>query len=121
MKRALVLFDGDCGICGHSRRILQKLDWLGHFECRAYQEPGLLANYPSLSTEDCQKEIKLIMPSGQITGGADALIQICLGLPLMAPAGALFWLPPFRQIMRLIYPYIAKNRYRISSTCGLNR
>lgn len=119
MKKQTVVFDGDCGICEKCRDIIQFLDWFGQFDCRSNLDERIYTEFPGLTPEGCQKELKLVAASGEIFGAADAVIRICRRLPLMVPIGLIFSLPPFLQIARSLYPVIANNRYRISSQCGL--
>lgn len=120
MKRALVIYDGDCGICEKFRWLLEMLDWLNRFECHPLQNHDVYKEYP-ITPEDCEAELKLITNTRKVYGGADAVIRICFKLPLVAPVGWLFWLPPLRQFARWLYPIVANNRYRISAQCGLEK
>jgi predicted DCC family thiol-disulfide oxidoreductase YuxK len=119
MKQSIVIYDGDCGICEKCRTLIERLDWFSRLQCLPLQEMALYSRFPLLKYEDCQRELKLIEEASPIIGGADAVIKICLKLPLMIPVGALFSLPLFKQVARWLYPIVASNRYRISSTCGL--
>jgi predicted DCC family thiol-disulfide oxidoreductase YuxK len=119
MKKSLVIYDGDCGICEKFRHLLEKLDWLKRFSCHPLTDHKIYNEY-NVTPEECELEIKLISPSSQIYGGADAMLKIMLNLPLLAPMGWVLWVFPFRFILIWLYPFIANNRYRISSTCGLD-
>ena len=121
MKKSIVIYDGDCGICEKFRKLVERLDWLHQFECRPFQNEESYLRSVNLSTEDCQKELKLIEDPKHIYGGANAAIRMCLKLPLLTIVGIIFSLPPFLQIARWLYPKIAENRYRFSAQCGLKK
>lgn len=119
LKKSIVIYDGDCGICEKCRDAIEKLDWLKRYECHPLQQPELYVRFPVLTQEECLKELKLVKPSGNILGGADAVIEIGKGLPLLFIFAWIFWLPLLRQLARWLYPIIADHRYLISSSCGL--
>ncbi len=114
MNKALVIYDGDCGLCEKSRRLFKKLDFFDRFEWQPLQNSAIYANHPTITQESCKKEVKLISLNGEISGGADAIIKICLKLPLAIPFGILFWPPPMRQLARWLYKKVADNRYKLS-------
>ena len=116
----IVVYDGGCGICGKAKTLLEKLDWFNAFKIRPLHEDNLYTEFPDLNKAECEEEIKLILNNGTILGGADAVIRICFYLPLLFWWGWIWWLPPFRQIARKIYPWVAKNRHLISSACKLD-
>ncbi|MGE3683205.1 MAG: thiol-disulfide oxidoreductase DCC family protein [Bdellovibrionales bacterium] len=123
MKRATIIYDGDCGICERFRQVVERLDWKKRFECRPLQEDTVYSQFPLLSPAECQKELKLIEHSDSIRvhGGAEAVIRICLQLPLMKPVGFVLLLAPFRKLTGYLYGVVADHRNRISSACGLKR
>ncbi len=118
MKKNLVIYDGDCGICEKSRELIEKLDWLNLFECQPFHNHEAYEEF-ALTPKECEKELKLITTSGSIYGGAEAVTQICLKLPLFFLVGVLLWLPPVRPLARWLYSNVANNRHKISARCGL--
>lgn len=116
--KIIVVFDGHCGICDGGRVLLEKMDWLHAFDCRSNQESSTYEAYPQLSREECERELKVIEGS-KILSGADAMIRVWQKTPLSMPFGWLLAFPPLKWIARLLYPYLANNRYRISKVCGL--
>ena len=116
----IVVYDGGCGICGKAKNLAQSLDWFNVFTFHPYQDESIFSQHPDLKKAECEEEIKLILNNGKILGGADAIIRMSFYLPLLFWWGWLWWLPPFKLIARLVYPWIAKNRHVISSTCKLD-
>jgi predicted DCC family thiol-disulfide oxidoreductase YuxK len=121
MSPAIVVYDGDCGVCEKCRKALEWLDWFKCFECHKLQEEELYSKFPSLNRDACEKELKLVKQNGRIYGGGDAVVRICLKLPLLFPVGLLFILPPLRPLVRWLYRKVADNRHWISSQCGLEK
>jgi len=114
MKRAIVIYDGDCGICEKFKKIVMRLDWFHRFEFEPFQQDQIFLTYPWLSREECEKELKLIEDEKNVFGGADAVLKICFKVPLLMIVGRLFWIPPLRQFARWAYVKVANNRHRIS-------
>lgn len=121
MKPSYVIFDADCGFCQQCIRLLKKLDWFRRFECLPLQEELVYLRFPGLNKSECEQELKLVINSGKIYGGADAVITLGFKIPLLFPLSCLFYLSPLRQVARWGYKKIAANRYRISAQCALKK
>lgn len=119
MNRSIIIFDQDCGFCEKCCLLIKKLDFFRRFEYKSYQDEKIHKGDLYLDPVNDQRELKLIHKNGNMYGGGDAMIRICFELPLMAPLGWIFYLPPLKQIARKLYPIIANNRYKISKICGL--
>ena len=73
-RKPLLLFDGDCAFC--EREAARLLRWTGNaIRKQSFREPGALAPYPSLTEEDCDREMKLIESNDNISGGAKAFFR----------------------------------------------
>ncbi len=121
MKKMIVVYDGDCGICEKSRLLLEKLDWFDRFQCRPSQDQSLYLEFSTLKPEKCEREIKLISSSEKIYGGGDAVLKICQKLPLLFLIGWILWPWPLRKAVNFVYLKLAKNRYKISTKCQLKK
>jgi predicted DCC family thiol-disulfide oxidoreductase YuxK len=121
MKRSVVIYDDDCGMCRRAKRIAQRLDWLRRFEFFPLQDPALSARFPQVTLEACLTEMKLVEPDGRTFGGVDALLRLFIRLPFLCPIAAVWMMPPLRFIAARFYQFIAANRHRLSSQCGLGR
>ena len=120
MNPPTLIYDGDCGICERFCRVIERFNWLGRFEARPLQDEGVYADYPMLSRAACEREIKFIK-AGRVFSGSDAIMAVFRQIPILAPIGVLFVIPPFSYVARWLYPVIADNRYRISATCGIDK
>ena len=109
MPKRTVVYDGDCRFCVRCKRLIEKLDWKNRFLCRPLQDDTLYSDEPGLTREACKEELKLATKTA-VYGGADAVVRICRGLPLLFTFGWLLSLPPFIQLLRPLYRLVARNR-----------
>ena len=116
----LVIYDGSCGLCAGNLKWLHRLDWLGCFEDLPYQDPSLGTRAPGLTPEVCAEALYLVFSDGRKFRGADAFREVFLRMPLTLPLGLIMAVPPFPWISRKLYPFIARNRYRLGGTCSLH-
>lgn len=120
-KRAILLFDGDCGVCSRTADIMGKLDAAQNFTIKPYRSftEVELKRY-GLSYEKCSKRAYVIGPSGNLYGGAFALNYFLLKrFPWSLLVIVIYALPPLLLAELIGYYLVAKNRYRISRWLGL--
>ncbi len=119
-----LLYDGRCGFCVESVRRLQVLDLFGWVETVDFNQQAELSKiHPSLTPERCRREMVLIEPNGQLSGGFAAFRRLCLHLPLLRVLLPVVYLPASGWIGRHIYRWIARRRYRLfhNPTCQTNQ
>ena len=119
MKKSVVIYDQDCGLCQMSRKCIERLDWCNRFAFRTLQDDNIYREYPVLTPQKCSEQMHVIHRNGRIYGGGNALARILSDLPLLAPLGLIARLPFLRPLINRGYIIIARNRYRISSSCGI--
>ena len=107
-----LVFDGACGFCTRSVRLLKALDRNGRVTAVPFQKTGTPASV-GLTLEECKASVWAIAPDGGYYRGAEAvnaLVAAALGtaLPLL-----LYYLPGIRQLQDFIYFLIAYNRSRL--------
>jgi predicted DCC family thiol-disulfide oxidoreductase YuxK len=120
-KRAILLFDGDCGVCNRTAEILQRLDAGHNFSIKPYQSftEDELKRY-GLCYDKCSQRAYVISPSGKVYGGAFAANYFFLKrFPWSLLILLIYALPPLLLAEVIGYYLVAKNRYRISRWLGL--
>jgi predicted DCC family thiol-disulfide oxidoreductase YuxK len=117
--KPVVIYDGTCQICAGNLKWLHRLDTLHRFDAMPYQAEELLTLFPHLHLDECQNALHLVFPNGKTFTGADAFREVFLRMPLMFPVGLLMSVPPMPRILRRLYPWLARNRYRLGGTCDL--
>ena len=121
-------YDGECGFCTLSVRILAIADLFRRVNWTAFQE---LPEPPQgLTWEDLDAAAyldvvqRVALPHG--TGkrsrryrGFYAIRMLALRLPPLFPLVPLLWLPGVNKLGEAAYAWVAANRYRISRRCRL--
>jgi glyoxylase-like metal-dependent hydrolase (beta-lactamase superfamily II)/predicted DCC family thiol-disulfide oxidoreductase YuxK len=113
-----VLYDGQCEICQACVAWLRTLDRENKTVALAIS-PELLATADSrLMLEECLRQLHVVTPNSNILVGWDAVSALAQLFPstwLIGVAGRWF---PFRNIGRLLYGFVAANRYSLSKCRG---
>ena len=107
-----LVFDGTCGFCMRSVRLLEALDRNRRVTALPYQKSGVPGSV-GLTVEECEATAWAIVPSGGRYSGAGAVnaaVAAALGttLPLFV-----YSLPGIRQLQDLLYHLVATNRSRL--------
>ena len=122
-------YDGDCGFCTLSVRLLSLADFFGKVSWKAYQ--GLNLPPEGLTWEELDAAAYLESRKREGTGGAArpnaaklyrgfyAFRMLTLRLPPLMPLALLLWLPRVDRPGEAAYEWVAANRYRISRRCRL--
>ena len=110
--RVTLIFDGRCGFCTRSVRLLKTLDHHDRVEAVPYQRPGTPEAH-GLTPARCEAALQGTTPEGELYSGAaavNAALSVALGtrLPL-----AFYGTPGVRQLQDLIYLLVARNRRRL--------
>jgi predicted DCC family thiol-disulfide oxidoreductase YuxK len=95
--RAKIIYDGDCGFCRASIRLLQVMDLWGKLQ----YIPGPKG----------MNEMKLYSTDDKIYGGFFAFRQLVWILPMLYPMIVLVYFPGAGILGPLVYRWVARNRY----------
>lgn len=117
--RGWVLYDGECRLCVASAQrfgpALERLG-LGTLPLQSAFARGRL----KLEQTELLKEMKLLMGSGQVYGGARAVIEIVRLHPLLKPLASVLAMPPFFALLDAGYRFLAARRNCASGACRLD-
>jgi len=109
-------FDGRCGFCRRSARVLRRLDWLNRLEF-----VDLTSIPPAelpVPIEAALKGMPLRTRAGRILLGFPAIRHALLQTPLGFLPALLMWVPGLSQVAAMVYEWIAANRMR--DTCAVH-
>ena len=115
LGKGVVLYDGDCGFCQQSVRLLKALDWLRllHFQS-ARDVANLPASEVPLDPQKMLDEMHLLTPDRRaVYAGFTAFRWISWRLPLTAPLAVLLYLPGVLPLGSRAYRWVARNRFRL--------
>jgi predicted DCC family thiol-disulfide oxidoreductase YuxK len=107
---AVLIFDGECGFCRRSVRILR---------ARVRRVPRIVA-WQSIdpaqygtTEEACRTAVQHVGTDGRVRGGADGIARLLVeaGWPWLVP-GRVMSVPGVIHISRAAYRWVARNRHR---------
>ena len=115
-RRGWVFYDADCAFCTSLTRRLEPMLLRRGFHCAALQEPWVRIVL-GLPREELLREIRVRTASGEVLGGADALVHLARHIWWAWPLYALARIPSPRDLMSAAYRAIAVRRHCQSSIC----
>jgi glyoxylase-like metal-dependent hydrolase (beta-lactamase superfamily II)/predicted DCC family thiol-disulfide oxidoreductase YuxK len=112
-----VYYDGQCEICQACVAWLRILDRRG-ITCAIPISDEALRDDARLDADACLRELHVTAPDGRLYAGWDAVARLARLFPLSWVVGALGAVPPFQQMCRLGYRFVARNRHALSKCRG---
>jgi glyoxylase-like metal-dependent hydrolase (beta-lactamase superfamily II)/predicted DCC family thiol-disulfide oxidoreductase YuxK len=113
-----VFYDSECEICQAGVSWLRVLDRRSQCEYIPISPEALEPFADCLDLEACLRELHVIAPDGTLFVGAEAVARLARNFPQTAWIGALARVTPFRQLSRVAYRFVARNRYALSKCRG---
>jgi glyoxylase-like metal-dependent hydrolase (beta-lactamase superfamily II)/predicted DCC family thiol-disulfide oxidoreductase YuxK len=113
-----VLYDGQCEICQACVAWLRTLDHGNKTAPLPISAEVLSAVDSRLRLDECLRQLHVITPEGEILVGWDAVARLARLFPATWIIGTLGEWFPFRDIGRLLYGLVARNRYSLSKCRG---
>lgn len=110
MDGRLMIFDGDCAFCSSSARVLRRIS-RNRIPIRPYQ--FLKLEDFGLSAELTSKAVYYISGDRRYVA-ADAIARFLIeSKTIWSLAGRILLIPGIRQIAKIVYYWIARNRHRL--------
>jgi len=116
--RYRVFYDAQCEICQACISWLRVLDKRNETTAIAIGEASPSAADSRLNLESCLRQLHVLTPDGEILVGWDAVAALASLFPPVAIVGWLGRSFPFRQLGRVVYGWVARNRYSLSRCRG---
>ncbi|MGA8440850.1 MAG: MBL fold metallo-hydrolase [Candidatus Sulfotelmatobacter sp.] len=113
-----VLYDGQCEVCQACVSWLKALDRENKTISLPISAEILSAVDSRLQMDECLRELHVVTPAGEIHVGWDAVACLARLFPSTWLIGALGQRLPFRSAGRLLYGFVAENRYSLSKCRG---
>ncbi|HWC31041.1 MAG TPA: DUF393 domain-containing protein [Dehalococcoidia bacterium] len=116
--RSTFYYDGDCGFCTQTVRLLSHLDLKGRVRWITFQSLDAL---PAGLTEADFRREAYIEHRGVLEGGFYSFRRLTLLLPPLWPLAPLLWLPGIDRPGKAVYAWVARNRTRLpGSVCTID-
>ena len=113
-----VLYDGQCEICQACVSWLKTLDGKSETICLPISADVLSAVDSRLKLDECLRQLHVVTPDGEIHVGWDAVTGLARLFPSTWLVGVVGRWFPFRSAGRLLYGFVARNRYSLSKCRG---
>jgi glyoxylase-like metal-dependent hydrolase (beta-lactamase superfamily II)/predicted DCC family thiol-disulfide oxidoreductase YuxK len=113
-----VLYDGQCEICQACVTWLKTLDHDQKTVCLPISSETLSSVDSRLRMDDCLRQLHVVTPQGEIHVGWDGVTCLARLFPSSWLVGMLGQRFPIRNVGRLAYGFVARNRYSLSKCRG---
>jgi predicted DCC family thiol-disulfide oxidoreductase YuxK len=117
-SQAWVLYDNQCGFCSRWIEFWRTTLAKRNIGIAGLQERWVVERL-GLAEQELLHDIRLLTTEGLIVSGADVYLYVTRRIWWARPFYSIFCLPGFNQLLHLGYGWFARNRHRISTTCGL--
>ena len=116
--RAVILFDGVCGLCNTGTDWVRARDRDGRFEFLPYQSEEVRRRFPGLDPDRLAEAMHVVLPDGTVRAGVDAAPWIFGELPGWRWLARLLRIPGVRLLARPAYAWLARHRPRAICDSG---
>lgn len=107
-----VIYDGACGLCTSSVRLLRRLDWLGRLTYLDAQDwPTVHARYPQLDAQAVLGAIHVVTSDGRVLVGYAGVRHLLRFLPLLVWLYPVLFVPGITWVGPRVYDWVAAHRY----------
>ena len=104
-----LIYDGECGVCRQSVRILKRWDREHILHYVPFQDAAAVARF-GIALPKLAAAMHLILPGGRVYPGADAVPELLRLFPSKRWLAPLFRVPGVLPLARRIYAWIAIRR-----------
>ena len=119
-----VIYDNVCPYCRSATKHIKDLDWEGRFKFLSYRNPLTYKIFPNLTKEECEKDVHMVTPKGEVLSGYKVFRTIIDNLTATKIFNPLLKNNYAETKLNEIYEKMVKERscyYKKSGTCTLNK
>jgi len=106
--RDRLYFDGQCGLCRRSSRVLRRLDWLGRLEF--VDMSSVPVERLPVDLETAMRGIPMRTSGGEVLVGFPAMRRALLQTPLGCLPALLLCVPGVSHVGKGVYAFVAARR-----------
>lgn len=117
-----IIYDNVCPYCRESKEHIKALDWQGKFKFLSFRDPLTYKMFPNLKKEECEKDVHMVTPDGEVLIGYDVFKKVIDNLTATKILNPLFKNDYAEQQLKTIYEKMVKERscyYSKNETCPL--
>ena len=113
-RRYVVIYDGDCKVCGRTAKLLAQWDHGRELEIIPSQTPGVRERFPWIPERAYMESLQVVRTVDSRTWQSSAALEELLNvLPKGRLISWLFKIPFARPLADRFYRWFARNRYRM--------
>ena len=113
-----VFYDGDCGFCTRSVRVLEAMDILKRLELMNFRNPSVQKANPDLDLVRCERELVVRDAQGSWFGGFYAFRWMAWRLPPLWLLAPLAYIPGVPALGDRVYKWVANHRFMFPASDG---
>jgi predicted DCC family thiol-disulfide oxidoreductase YuxK len=113
--QAIVLYDGDCPLCGETAAVLKRLDWFARLRFHNCRDAAAIpANTAHLDPERMIQEMHVLTADRATAySGFRAVRWIAGRVPILWPLYPLLFIPGVAKLGQRLYFWVARNRFHL--------
>lgn len=118
-----IVYDSVCPYCRSARKYIKQLDWEGKFKFLSYRDPLTYELFPKLIKKECEKDVHMVTPKGEILFGYKVFRTIIDNLTATKLLNPLFKNDYAETKLNEIYEKMVKKRscyYNKTDACELH-
>lgn len=122
-KNYWVIYDSVCPYCKEAKKYIKQLDWEGRINFISYRDPITYKMFPTLTKEECEKDVHMVTPDGKVLVGYQVFRTIIDNLTATKLLNPLLKSDFAEKKLNEIYEKMVKQRscyYKKSGTCEIN-
>ncbi len=119
-----VIYDSVCPYCTSATKHIKSLDWEGKFKFISYRNPITYKIFPELTKEECEKDVHMVTPKGEVLAGYKVFRTIIDNLTATKILNPLLKNDYAEKQLNEIYEKMVKERtcyYNKTGTCQLKK
>lgn len=119
-----IIYDSVCPYCKSAAKYIKELDWERKFKFKSYRDPETYKMFPFLTKEECEKDVHMVTPQGEVLVGYQVFRTIIDNLTATKLLNPLLKNNFAESKLNEIYEKMVKARtcyYNKSSTCKLKK
>ena len=118
-----VIYDNVCPYCRSATQHIKSLDWEGRFKFLSYRDKVTYELFPNLKKEDCEKDVHMVTPKGEVLSGYEVFRTIIDNLTATKILNPLLHNDYAENKLNEIYEKMVKERtcYYNHDTCTINK
>lgn len=119
-----VIYDSVCPYCKSATQHIKSLDWEGRFKFISYRNPVTYKMFPELTKEECEKDVHMVTPKGEVFSGYKVFRTIIDNLTATKILNPLLKNDYAEKQLNEIYEKMVKERtcyYNKTGTCELKK